>query len=204
MNCVESTPSQSDSVVEWAEVADAARELIVVWCEGSELAWGERAWQILAGAGLTRYANHIDRTRVLLRFVALAMIYRDFCQIGRDESWDASTLVWQAVEVLELSRVRLGQLVGLRWEESTFDLTDDELTEIAILEITDAERSAIVPVLVKGFGNEVALADALCGTTRGVNVDEKETDPGNDGLDGENFTSAARIYEWIDQGMRRL
>ena len=167
------------------------------------MAWAERTWQMLVDAGLTAYADDVERTRVLLRLVALAMIYRDFCWVGRDESWDQSTLIITANEELELARLRIGQLVGPRWDADTFDSTDDDLVEAAILEITDAERANIGPVLVKGFGHEVALADALCRTSATATVDDEDEHESR-GLNDEDFTTAARIYEWIDQGMQRI
>jgi hypothetical protein len=159
---------------------------------------------MLADAGLTLYRNDIGRTRALMRFIALGMIYRDFCQFGRDESCDADTLIGEAVYGLGLSRVRIGQVIGPEWEKDALQATDDEIADLAVLEFTDTERRVIAPVLVKGFGSESALADALCKTTRTPLERDEDEEPEEEGLDGEDFPVAARIYDWVDQGMQRL
>jgi len=203
----EPLPTKEGWKLEWSEVASVAKEVMVVWFIGSELEWAERAWGMLADAGLTRYANDIERTRVLMRFIALAMIYRDFCQLGREEDWDADTLIGEVIYGLELSRIRIGQVIGPEWDADTLEETDDDLTNSAILELTDSERAVIATVLVKGFGSEVALADALCRTSR-IDAAPDEEDEHEKralkGLNDEEFTTAARIYEWVDQGMKRL
>jgi hypothetical protein len=82
------------------------------------------------------------------------MIYRDFCFVAHDESWDASTLIMDAVESLELSAVRVGQLARTEWKEDDYESSDDELLEAAIFAVTKAERRVVGRMLLQRFGQK--------------------------------------------------
>ncbi len=53
-------------LLHWSEVQKAAEKAFSVWLFGGyEMEWGELAWEGLAAAGLTSYANGVEKTRVV-------------------------------------------------------------------------------------------------------------------------------------------
>src|SRR3990172_11861772 len=72
-------------MVAWEDVDDAAGAAFSIWVEQPELEWARRAWGVLAQAGLTAYSSERGRLRVLVRFVALADIYHQFCHLAWGE-----------------------------------------------------------------------------------------------------------------------
>ncbi len=189
----------------WDEVKDDARELFNVWVLGSELQWAERAWATLAAAGLTKYGDDLGLTRVKVRLLALGCIYCDFCKIGRDEDYDECAFMWEEGAVLSFSNFRLGQLAGPAFDTGDMEAEDGDLSDSAILTLTEQERSAICRALVAAAGGAVRLAESLFATSR----PERDTDGGEEateerGLLDENINDAGRVLEWIESGMKRL
>jgi hypothetical protein len=198
----EGANAKSARKVEWDEVEMVAPDLFEVWVGGSEVAWAERAWQMLAEAGLTSFIDDLGQTRVLVRFIILGLMYRRFCWVAQEESTDEEMLIREACDGLELPRFRLGQLMGPRWEADAFGSTDADLTHAAVFQIYDDDRAAIRQALVHGFGGESELGDALCQTKRLRRKPDEDDESG--GLNDEDLSTAARIFEWINQGMGNL
>lgn len=48
----------------------------------------------MSRAGLTKYSDELEKTRVLIPFVALGAIFREFCELSRDEIFDADPSDW--------------------------------------------------------------------------------------------------------------
>src|SRR4051812_1428733 len=59
--------------------------IIAIWVDGSEAAWAKYAWELLGAAGLTSYSTEIERTRCLLRAVAVGQLCREFSAHAFDE-----------------------------------------------------------------------------------------------------------------------
>jgi hypothetical protein len=77
--------SSETNVLDWDDVEGAVRPIIEIWVSGSELRWARHAWALLGKAGLASYSSEIERTRCLLRTVAVGRLYREFCARAFDE-----------------------------------------------------------------------------------------------------------------------
>ncbi len=148
----------------WDEVQGAAKEIFNVWGGNPELRWAERAWDVLATAGLTRYTGQADRLRVYIRFLALGAIYRDFCYLAFDEYTEPEYGDWicdppyDEVGILEF---RLGQIVGEAAESDEEYVERSTLIANVVPGLIGEERGTVAQGLVKGFGNISSLFVSL-------------------------------------------
>src|SRR4051812_25557705 len=101
-------------VVEWKDVARDAELLFDVWTEGHELYWAMKCWQALVQKGLASYSNQLEYTLVLIRLIALAQMYKDFCDLAFYEYHDSEHNKW--ADELGLSNFRIAQCVGSDFE----------------------------------------------------------------------------------------
>ena len=203
----EDAPMYAGWNVEWSELAESAEALFRVWHERTELQRAERAWKALADAGLTRWANAIDHTQVMVRLITLAFIYRDFCQRGLDESYEEDWFAGEALDALSLASFRIGQLIGPGHDANEVEIEDCDLAEAALITLSEAERPNICHALLKAFGGEVQLAEALFATSRRpreLGVDEDDVEPEERDLWDEHIYDSGRVLSWIDSGMHRL
>lgn len=183
----------------WADVSRGAEEIFRIWTSESskELDWANTAWIALGLAGLTNYSDEVQKTLVLIRFLTLGTIFREFCELARDEQFEPDVYNW--AEILEINPIRLGQVLGPNaLNEPVHDLD----LEYAIDELMDQSRSEIVRTLVKSFGNESSLFLSLWKASDGAEIEEPEED---DGLVMNEVTPLKmRAFEWITNGMPQL
>ncbi len=198
----EDAPIYDGLNLEWSDISEAAKPLIGTWFLGSEAEFAARAWGMLTRAGLTRYDDDLSRTRVIVRLIALAMIYREFCKIGCDEDRDESEIIEEAFDSKLVSPFRLGQLVGQGFEARELEAEDGELAYAALVHLADQERKGIASALIAGFESEVGLASALFATSRLAMDEEDETSLR--GWHDADQIPAARVLEWIPNDLRRL
>ena len=130
------------------------------------------------------------------------------CQIGRDESYDESAFLWEEGAELNLSNVRLGQLVGPIHDADQIDTEDSELAESALFTLTREERPIICRALVAAHGGAGQLAESLFATSlpegdEDIDDDADEEEAPRDLFD-ESPNDAARVVVWITNGMPRL
>jgi hypothetical protein len=187
------------STLDWTEVSVAAREIFCIWMSESskELDWANTAWIALGRAGLTNYTDAVQKTLVLVRFLILGSIFREFCELTREEPSDCDVDDW--AEALEINSIRVGQVLGpgaLKEPVEDLNLVD------AINELMDQNRDEIVSTLVKYFGNESSLFLSLWKASDGAEIEEPEDD---DFVALNEVTPLKmRAFEWITEGMPRL
>ncbi len=119
---------------------------------GKELDWANSAWIALGRAGLTSCNGGIEQTVVLLRLMTLGVLFREFCELARGEPHDADITDW--ADSLGISPVRVGQALGLNYQE---DSNDPIELEAALMALIDRYRTEVFGALVKAFGNESSL-----------------------------------------------
>ena len=183
--------------VHWKEIEESARRLFNVWLGGKERQWGKKAWEILAACGLTRCTDAIEETGVQVRLLTLAIVYREWCWLAREESCHEGSLVEMAVEDAGINAFRVAQLIGRDFAKRDMESDQDELLEQALVKLIDRERPVICRALVEGFGGAVPLHNLLGATTRGNDSDEDASDSVEDFASGQALS-------WIMQGMQRL
>lgn len=188
----------------WNDVKDGASRIFNVWFDGTELHWAERAWASMEKAWLTTYVDTVEETRVRVRLLALGSIYWDFCRLGADEEFGWDELHVHATEHLEIQPLRLGQLMGADFEADDLNLEEMELVECALRRLIDKERPAISAAVMKSYGDDWSFLKALFATTKASPTPPDEDDDELPADDEPDFVPAARIMEWIVQGMPSL
>jgi hypothetical protein len=149
------------SVIEWQQVARDANSIFRVWENDRELQWAEKSWHALAIKSLTSYHNQVERTLVMIRLMALAAIYRDFCELAFDEVHEPEYSAW--ADELQLSTFRLAQCAGTGFEGEN-EAEDDELLECALTQLMAKARSEIHHALRAEFGDDSLLFVSLWNT----------------------------------------
>lgn len=186
-------------ILDWPDVSVAAQEIFRIWTSASsrELNWANTGWIALGRAGLTTYSDEVKKTLVLVRFLTLGTIFREFCELARDEVFDPCIYLW--ADALEIEPIQVGQALGPdNLNESNGNLS----LEGAIYELMDQNRSEIVSALVKYFGNESSLFLSLWRASDRAEIEEPAED---DYIVLNEITlEKMRAFEWIGQGMPRL
>jgi hypothetical protein len=178
----------------WSDVMIFAPDMFEVWHEGSEVRWAEQAWRKLAEAGLTGFNGEVERTRVLVRFVGVAAFYHSWCQATWQEGY---VMINDWARGMALSVFRLGQLAGPHFF-SDVDLTDDELSDELLREVTDQEYDNIVAILASS--GEAELFTSLWLSREPACSNDEVTgllyETVNEELSDEKFAG----YAWITGG----
>jgi hypothetical protein len=187
------------ATLDWSDVSQAAEGIFRIWQTQSskELDWANTAWIALGRAGLTKYSDEIEKTLVLVRFIALGTMFREFCELARDESFDTGLSDW--LDLLEISPVRVGQVLGPGYRRDCEDFLD---IDTALLDLIDEKRPGIFEALVKAFGNESSLFSSLWRATDGAEIEEPEE--ADYFILNDATASKMEAFEWITSGMPRL
>ena len=190
---------QENATLDWGELATAAEDIFRVWRSQTrkELDWANTAWIALSRGGLTKYSDELEKTRVLVRFVALGAIFREFCELSRDEIFDTDPSEW--ADSLEISPIRIGQGLGPDYQRNSEGFLD---LESALSDLLDDSRSEIFDALVKAFGNESLLFSSLWRASDGSEIEELEEE--DKVILNRIDPSKMRAFEWVTNGMPRL
>jgi hypothetical protein len=192
--------------VGWEDVERIAEEAFTIWVGYPERRWAKRAWSCLIDAQLADGSDPLERLRAYVRFLVLASLYRDWCAIVWDEPYDDEACDW--LSAVDVNPVHVGQLLG-RGVTVPDDL-DASLDE-ALSFLMARERTAVVKVLVEGFGGVDALFVELWRSNSEpdepilLDVDEGEEHAESD-ADILNDLTAEKMagYEWLTEGCEYL
>ena len=185
--------------VSWDELSGPAESMFGIWMAGSEVAWAKAAWSALEKKGLAKYSNEVERTIVLIRFVILAVMYREFCHVsGLEEEEEPEFGDW--ADALEISQFRLGQLASREFETS--ETSENDAVEQAFSYLVNQNRREVFDALVEGFGSVSGLFASLWVTPQAgidpANLDDETLNEIlNDDLTGEKLSG----FQWVDGGM---
>jgi hypothetical protein len=190
---------EKGSMLDWTEVSVGAREIFRIWMSESskELDWANTAWIAIGRAGLTDYTDEVQKTLVLTRFLTLGTLFREFCELAREEIFEPDVFGW--AEALEINPIRVGQALG---SDTLKESLDDLDLEGAINELMGQNRCQVVSALMKHFGNESALFLSLWNASNGAEIEEPEE--GDYIALNEVTPSKMRAFEWITEGMPTL
>ena len=143
--------SSAEKLLSWEDVEEAANLAFDVWLHRRERVWAKQTWEAFSQAGLTRYANELQRHVVVVRFLVLGGLFRDFCALAWDERDDPWYSDWAGS--LELQDFVIGQLVG---PDSNVEDADSGLNHVIC-----KSRPEIVRALIEVFGDEEELFASL-------------------------------------------
>ncbi len=105
-------------------------------------------------AGLAQYSNPVERAQVVVRFLSLAGLFRDYCGIVWGEEREPSTdyEYWLEADEELLDRFRVGQLAGRNFTGSYGR---------ALEALADRARREVFPIIHEGFGGDAGLFVSL-------------------------------------------
>ena len=132
----------------------AAKYYLIQYNDGADIICAKSIWDLLDKAGLTSYKNEIDRTRVLILSLGLIEFVNDCTSLIREDDFELDILGWAAE--LEINSFRVAQIVGDEFE-STEDYDEEELKELALLELLSDNRSAIVNCIKNKYTDSVHI-----------------------------------------------
>jgi hypothetical protein len=180
----------------WADTSESAREIFHIWEDHhqEELRWAKAGWSGLQKRGLTAYANEVEKDMVLVRIMALATMYHEFCEVAWQEMFETEHSAW--ADELGISQVHVGQLLGSNQMADSDDSDDANLFEDGLGLLIDQNRSRIYSALTAHFGGCTGLFVSLW---RILKSDEDDFSIVN-----ELTPDKGNAFQWIDQGMYRL
>lgn len=182
--------------IAWEEVEPAAKKMFNVWIDGGEVEWAKECWAHFEAAGLTDASTVIEGTRSLLRLVALADIYREFCALAWEEDYGDAPISYLA-EHFALPSIALGWLASEAGAEVPDDALEDcDLEEPALKAITSELRDEIHLCLCKAYGGPNQLYSRMSRTNHPM-ADEDDED------EFEVTPQNAMAFEFVSQGFRR-
>lgn len=186
------------NILNWDDLTPAVEKAFAIWVDRYEQEWAKRVWNKIVERGLADYSTELDRHRVIVRFVTLAVIYHDFCELAWDEdTWD-DYAYW--TEDLAISPFHLGQLIGQdpEWQEPD---ADETLERHAFRFLTERARDQLYEVLIDYFGDVDKLYDSLLRTTDPDAVEYDDTE-GNHYIEINMPYDEERVYQWLQDGCR--
>lgn len=176
--------------LEWgdlAKVADKAFE--VFWLDDKAVTWAEKMWAHITNAGLAGYDFEIQRVQVIMRFLALAHLYQEWCGHVLEEGdpgFMDHLAEWN--EDLGISPFYIGQLIS---PDFVADYDEDEVAA-AMRELVLDERKLLVSLLKQALGGDAGLFISMW---RIHSSDDEESDAN---IVSANITVDKHVgYEWI-------
>lgn len=181
----------TSSSITWDRLEVAAEEAFRVF-GGAEMAWARQIWELLAAQGLAAAPDELARHRVAVRFLTLALVYRDFCYHAWKKDVPPSLADW--AYYLELQPLRIGQLLGP--EVSLKGATSEaELLEAALAELTRRERPVLFKAMVAALGSPSKVFVSLWRTRQ---VPGAHAGGNGNGSDSEEAILNELSFEKID------
>jgi hypothetical protein len=194
-------------VIAWDELEEIGKLAFDVWVDQPELNWAKEAWARLSEKGLTRYADELEKTEVKMRFLALAGLYHDFCYKGWGETSCPMYRMW--IDEMEISGVRLGQLVGR--DPGVSGEEEDDLHYSAARKLIRKARPEVFAALLEAYGGTSGLLVSLWNSLKTHDRAECEYDNGcdkckesDDEILNWNIEDKEPAYIWLDQGAEAL
>ena len=175
----------------WAAVDLLAQRVFALWPGQPELTWARESWEAVLKGGLADFANDFERWEVLIRFLALAGIYFDFCHLA----WSRADLPDYENLGTELG-LGLLQVVLLLGRDALLEEVHDEeeLFRAGMKFLADQARIEVFSVLTRGYGGIKALYEALRLS--------RQPEPRAVGKEQVIQLAERNAFHWIEEGCR--
>ena len=177
--------------LDWAAVDPLAQRIFTLWPGQPELTWARESWDVVSEGGLADFANDFERWEVLIRFLALAGIYFDFCHLA----WSRADLPDYENLGKELG-LGLLQVVLLLGRDALLEEVNDEeeLFRAGMKSLADQARVEVVSVLTRGYGGIKDLYEALRLS--------RQPEPRMAGKEHILQLSERNAFHWLEEGCR--
>ncbi|WP_045875854.1 effector-associated domain EAD1-containing protein [Pseudofrankia sp. DC12] len=192
-------PLSDPETLDWEDAWQFPNSLIQVWVDGAELAWAAHAWSSLTEAGLTLYRTEEDRIDCLLRAVALAAFYRDFCSQAFEEGhlgdWD-DLVVIDVVGEYPFDEFTLGQLA--QRHDIGIDNEYGDAPGVVLALLVRRQYWVVAGALRAAWGDAYLFA-ALCHAQHGLATYPLTDEQLHDAVNQDVTIDDPRIptYDWI-------
>ncbi len=160
-------PSKSNTLT-WSEVAGAAEEAFAGFrqpgLEKGASDWAYQAWDTLIQAGLATFSTETERCQVIIRFLALAGFYLEFCKVAWKENVKANYYSWvEALGFIHYYAIHhyAEELVSSDSDWESFKDDDYQLDDSVFQKLADSVRQEVLSALLDGFGNISMLFTSL-------------------------------------------
>ncbi|WP_328463502.1 hypothetical protein OHA21_38100 [Actinoplanes sp. NBC_00393] len=185
--------------MDWSEVEEVVTPVISTWSFGSELAWVEHAWGLLGQRGLATYTSEIERTRCILRALAVSAFYLDFCARafgeGSPDDWREKVNSGLLGPAPLIDVFTLGQLIerdGFEVDNHAYD--DGEQISEALGHLVAAEYPGVVKELRESYDDARLFASMFLTSKGGVEyplADERIGEVVNHDVTGD------KMHAWV-------
>jgi len=162
---VDEVVSSESNTLTWSDVEDAAELAFTGFehpgLEFGALEWTKQAWEILLEAGLATYSmnDELERSQVVIRFLALVDFYLEFCSIAWEESHEPNYRLW--ADTLEIIHYYAKELISSDSDSTFYDDDEYELDDDDLKNLADNIRVEVLSTLLESFGNISVLFVSL-------------------------------------------
>lgn len=162
---VDAVVSSELNTLTWIDVEDAAELAFGGFehpgLEFGALEWANQAWEILIEAGLATYSinDELERSQVVIRFLALADFYLEFCRIAWEDSHEPHYRLW--ADTLEIIHYDAKELISSDSDSTFYDDEEYELDDDDLKKLADHVRVEVLSALLESFGNISVLFVSL-------------------------------------------
>ncbi len=162
---VDEIVSSESNTLTWSDVEDAAelafRGFEHPGLEFGALEWAKQAWERLIQAGLATYSinDELERSQVVIRFLALADFYLEFCSVAWEESHEPNYRLW--ADTLEIIHYDAKELISSDSDSTFYDDDEYELDDDDLKKLADNVRVEVLYALLESFGNISVLFVSL-------------------------------------------
>ncbi len=152
---VDEVVSSESNTLTWSDVEDAAelafRGFEHPGLEFGALEWANQAWEILIQAGLATYSinDELERSQVVIRFLALADFYLEFCSVAWEESHEPNYRLW--ADTLDIIHYDAKELISSDSDSTFYDDDEYELDNDDLKKLADNVRREVLSALLKTF-----------------------------------------------------
>jgi hypothetical protein len=159
---VDGLVSSESNTLTWSDVEDAAelafRGFEHPGLEFGALEWANQAWEILIQAGLATYSinDELERSQVVIRFLALAGFYIEFRSVAWEEYVEPDYYGWaRTLKFFHYDAVHYyaEELLSPDSDWSVLDDEDIELEDSDLQKLADNVREEVLSALTDSFGN---------------------------------------------------
>jgi 5-methylcytosine-specific restriction protein B len=175
-------PSKSNTLT-WSDVAGAAEEAFAGFrqpgLEKGASDWAYQAWDTLIQAGLATFSTETERCQVIIRFLALAGFYLEFCKVAWNENVKANYYSWvEALGFIHYYAIHhyAEELVSSDSDWEYFKDDDYQLDDSVFEKLADSVRPEVLSALLDRFGNISMLFISLWRTNTPEICEDDEPD----------------------------
>jgi len=144
---------------DWDEVSWIFQKFCV-WSDEPEMRWFEEVWKGFAAFGETSHANDVEEHWVLVRALAVGVMFIEFSSIAWEEEKDVEFILFDLEDSKDIFRpIRIGNLA--RSSALPDQGSEERLFVGAMKDLIEQCRAEVYKSLVKVFGNPDELVASL-------------------------------------------